>query len=167
MSKGVERASGSWRYARVSISLVTRVQGSMIYSSSCVISRSRRDLSIDRRRRVTRPPRRRSTSPARTIPLKMAPSQKSAENFNKKLAAKASRGIVSSGAAGMGSSGPNPKDLKPKETPCPHCDRLFKQQDRVKQALTPYNHQPHNLTTLQPYYLTTRNPKPETLNPKP
>lgn len=69
----------------------------------------------------------------------MAPSQKSAENFNKKLAAKAKRGIVSSGAAGMSSKGPDPKDLKPKEMPCPHCDRLFKQQDRLKQHVAKHH----------------------------
>ena len=68
----------------------------------------------------------------------MAPSQRSAENFNKKLAAKAKRGIVSSGAAGMGKT-VNPKDLKPKELPCPHCDRLFKQQDRLKQHVAKHH----------------------------
>lgn len=65
---------------------------------------------------------------------KMAPSQKSAENFHKKLAAKAKRGIVSSGAAGMGKS-VDPKELKPKELPCPYCERMFKQQDRLKQHI--------------------------------
>ena len=68
----------------------------------------------------------------------MAPSQRSAENFNKKLAAKAKRGIVASGAAGMGKT-VNPKDLKPKELPCPHCDRLFKQQDRLKQHVAKHH----------------------------
>ena len=64
----------------------------------------------------------------------MAPSQRSAENFHKKLAAKARRGIVSSGAAGMGKS-VDPKELKPKELPCPYCERMFKQQDRLKQHI--------------------------------
>ena len=68
----------------------------------------------------------------------MAPSQRSAENFNKKLAAKAKRGIVASGASGMGKT-VNPKDLKPKELPCPHCDRLFKQQDRLKQHVAKHH----------------------------
>ena len=68
----------------------------------------------------------------------MAPSQKSAENFNKKLAAKAKRGIVASGAAGMGKT-VDPKSLKPKELPCPHCDRLFKQIDRLKQHVAKHH----------------------------
>jgi hypothetical protein len=62
----------------------------------------------------------------------MAPSQKSAENFNKK-AEKKKAGIVSLGAAGMSNKGVvDPKDLRPKEMPCPHCERLFKQVDRLK-----------------------------------
>ena len=69
----------------------------------------------------------------------MAPSQRSAENFNKKAAAKLKRGIVSTGAAGMSNKGPDPASLKPKELPCPHCDRLFKQQDRLKQHVAKHH----------------------------
>ena len=54
------------------------------------------------------------------------------------MAAKAKRGIVSNGAAD-GKSGPDPRDLKPKEMPCPHCDRLFKQQDRLKQHVAKHH----------------------------
>ena len=32
-------------------------------------------------------------------------------------------------------SGFEPHELKPKELPCPHCDRIFKQQDRLKQHI--------------------------------
>ena len=68
----------------------------------------------------------------------MAPSQRSAENFNKKLAAKAKRGIVSTGASSNKGT-VDPKSLKPKELPCPHCDRLFKQQDRLKQHVAKHH----------------------------
>jgi hypothetical protein len=45
----------------------------------------------------------------------MAPSQKSAENFNKKEVAKKKRGIVASGAAGNGRSDSDP--IQPKVGP--------------------------------------------------
>lgn len=59
----------------------------------------------------------------------MAPS-----NAQKKALAKAKRGIVSSGAMSS-KSGFDPAQLKPKELPCPHCDRIFKQPDRLKQHI--------------------------------
>ena len=55
-------------------------------------------------------------------------------NSQKKALAKAKRGIVSSGAMSS-KSGFEPHELKPKELPCPHCDRIFKQQDRLKQHI--------------------------------
>ena len=55
-------------------------------------------------------------------------------NAQKKALAKAKRGIVSSGAMSS-KSGFDPAQVKPKELPCPHCDRIFKQQDRLKQHI--------------------------------
>jgi len=55
-------------------------------------------------------------------------------NSQKKALAKAKRGIVASGAMSS-KSGFEPHELKPKELPCPHCDRIFKQPDRLKQHI--------------------------------
>ena len=52
-------------------------------------------------------------------------------NAQKKALAKAKRGIVSSGAMSS-KSGFDESQLKPKELPCPHCDRTFKQIDRLR-----------------------------------
>ena len=54
-------------------------------------------------------------------------------NAAKKALAKAKRGIVSTGACSTKAS-PDFAALKDnRELPCPHCDRIFKQQDRLKQ----------------------------------
>jgi len=65
-----------------------------------------------------------------TATTTMAPS-----NAQKKALAKAKRGIVASGA--MSSKGGfDPAQVRAsKEMPCPHCDRIFKQQDRLKQHI--------------------------------
>ena len=56
-------------------------------------------------------------------------------NAAKKALAKAKRGIVATGACST-KADPNFAALKDnKELPCPHCDRIFKQQDRLKQHI--------------------------------
>ena len=56
-------------------------------------------------------------------------------NSAKKALAKAKKGIFSTGACST-KADPNFAALKDnKELPCPHCDRIFKQQDRLKQHI--------------------------------
>jgi len=60
----------------------------------------------------------------------MAPS-----NAQKKALAKAKRGIVASGAMSA-KGGFDPAQMhKSREMACPHCERIFKQQDRLKQHI--------------------------------
>ena len=59
----------------------------------------------------------------------MAPS-----NAQKKALAKAKRGIVASGAMSA-KGGFDPQMHKSREMACPHCERIFKQQDRLKQHI--------------------------------
>lgn len=71
-------------------------------------------------------PRRSSARHAAVWFASMAPT-----NAQKKALAKAKRGIVSSGAMSS-KSGFDESQLKPKELPCPHCERTFKQIDRLR-----------------------------------
>ena len=60
----------------------------------------------------------------------MAPS-----NAQKKALAKAKRGIVASGAMSA-KGGFDPAQVhKSREMACPHCERIFKQQDRLRQHI--------------------------------
>ena len=61
--------------------------------------------------------------------LAMAPS-----NAQKNALAKAKRGIVASGAMSA-KGGFDPQMHKSREMACPHCERIFKQQDRLKQHI--------------------------------
>ena len=77
---------------------------------------------------------RRAGMDRRSRAVTMAPSQRSAENFNKKLAAKAKRGIVASGAVDADGKNREPERSQAERASVPATsDRLFKQQDELKQ----------------------------------
>ena len=107
-------------------------------SSHVVQKRCARDAFILRvtRRRVVASSRRPFVGARASIVvvafilLAMAPS-----NAQKKALAKAKRGIVASGAMSA-KGGFDPAQVhKSREMACPHCERIFKQQDRLRQHI--------------------------------